>query len=214
MEADRVKQAGSAPVISAALSGLVVGIVVTLAVTGAMEHSAGLPKALPRATAVPVVATPRIDIFQAVARIVVRQLGQAYPNPKQARLVHLSVLPLSMVESQSANPLPNHSEYRTVHIVFRLNDHPLGKAWRFKAAKADVFRVLKGIYVSNLPVYSVRMVGTFPMQTKTGIRDQPVLYAYISHFDAAHIAWRKLDRSNEGLLWRTLTATHINPNFG
>src|SRR5947209_915802 len=104
MSAERVKQTGSAPVIAAALSGLVVGIVVTLAVTGAMEHAVDTPKTLPRGTAVPVVVTPRVDLYQMVARLVVRQLGQSYPNEKQPRLLHLNVLPLSTIQTTPAGP--------------------------------------------------------------------------------------------------------------
>jgi hypothetical protein len=151
-------------------------------------------------------------------RIVVRQLGAftapsaADPNGKP-RLEWLKPFPAGPFV-----PSPDTSQrmqrYRSVWIQFRLNNHPLGKSWRLKAAKADVFTVLKALYTSQLPIYDVWMVGKFPLGPKNTGAEGTALFVYIDHRTAERIPWKHWARgTDEGRLWASLTTAYVDPRF-
>jgi hypothetical protein len=103
-----------------------------------------------------------------------------------------------------------------VFITFRLNDHPFGRAWRVRAAKADVFAILHALYTSQLYIYDVHMDGMFPLDAKKPGSLQTAARAYVSHREALRIPWRHMSRSpaDEATLWQTLTTHWIDPRFG
>lgn len=203
-----MKRLPSPPVVSAAVSGFVVGVFVTLVASGVLTR-------VGRTNAAPVLPTPKVVqpnlLWQQVHGIVVRQLGP-YTSTKQARLVSLKLARVRSLESLS-DPVPHQSTYRTVFIVFRLNDHPLGKSWRLKAAKADVFAVLKALYSSSLPIYDVQLTGRFPLGS-TGKQPTTALVVYETHSAASSIPWRRWGREHESVLWNRLPYTYVDPRFG
>lgn len=199
-----------APIVSATLSGFVVGVVVTLIATGSILHTSAQapPTPAPTVTKTQSVGLSNAAMAARVRVIVTRELGPS-PVKAQPRLISLSVSP--------AERNPFHADQilalRTVIIKFRLNNHPLGAAWRLKAAKADVFLVLRGLYTSTLPVGSVEMRGVFPLQSS---RPKKVLEVYIDTETAAKLNWRKMSRDevNEGRVWRALDYNWVDPRFG
>jgi hypothetical protein len=109
--------------------------------------------------------------------------------------------------------VPTLHKERAVYIRFRLNNHPLGKAWRLRAAKADVFAVMQALFTSQLPIYSVEMVGLFPVSTGKGTKEEPVLVVYMDHLTASTIPWKRWGRESEGRLWAMLPSRYIDPRF-
>jgi hypothetical protein len=148
-------------------------------------------------------------MYAKLRRLIVRQLGPSPSNGNQDRLVQLELAP---AESSQAN----HSGYRSVGIVFRLYDNPLGRSWRRRTAEADVFEVMKAVFTSQLPIYSVTMNGIFPLPHGKKLEDQTALRAYIDHPTAARIPWGKWQRNpdTETRLWRLLSSKYIAPGFG
>lgn len=105
-------------------------------------------------------------------------------------------------------------KYRTVFISFRLLNHPLGPAWRLKEAKGDVFRVMRSLFSSTLPVYDVELQGFYPIANKKGaVALQPVLVAYLDHQTASRIPWKRWGREYEGRLWTMLTQQWVDARF-
>jgi hypothetical protein len=151
-------------------------------------------------------------LYQSVRRVVIRQLGEAYPNVKLRRLIQLRLDPISSaLDPEARASVPPNS--RSVFIEFRLYDHPLGKSWRLRSAKADVFSVLKALYTSRLPIYDVELVGIFPLRNGKVVEDSRALVAFIDHPTANRIPWRRWGRDNEGSLWALLDYKHLDPRF-
>jgi hypothetical protein len=146
--------------------------------------------------------------------MVSRQLGPAYPDTRVHRLLSLQLSRVRLPDVALPQPDSGY-QFRSVDIVFRLNDHPLGPGWRLRAAKADVFEVLKALYTSKLPVYSVYMDGLFPRKTGTGksTRNQPAVQVYIDYHTASGIPWKRWGRESENRLWSTLTLRYVAPWF-
>ncbi|HEX6508875.1 MAG TPA: hypothetical protein VF221_14705 [Chloroflexota bacterium] len=140
-----------------------------------------------------------------------RELGQ-YPNVKVPRLVQLRLDPVApYIPEYQATRLPK--KLRSVFIEFRLYDHPLGKSWRLRSAKADVFTLLKALYTSRLPVYGVELVGIFPLPSGNTRKDTRALVAFIDHPTAARIPWRRWGRDEETRVWSLLDFKHVDPRF-
>lgn len=198
----------SPPVVSSAFSGFVVGILVTLAATGVFSH-ASKPSASPTLPPVRLVGDPQL--WAAVHRLATQKLGP-FTDEKRARLVAVNLSPISSLEAL-ADPRLSISKYRSAKIVFRLNNHPLGASWRFKAAKADVFALLKALYTSDLPIYDVELIGIFPVSSGKTIAERQVMTAYETHDAAARIPWRRWGRDKEAALWSQLTYRQVNPKF-
>lgn len=191
-----------------AVSGFVVGVFVTLIANGLL-HGSSTP------TAIPPTPTPRqvgdVQLRLQLTKIVNRALG---PNTdqKQARLLKLQLLRVRSIESIS-DPVRGYGRYRSVYVVFRLNDNPLGRVWRLRTAKSDVFQVMKALYTSGLPIYDALLVGRFPLQTAKGIKDSQAVVAYESHQDAVKVPWRRWGRDNEGRLWNQLSSKSVDSRF-
>ena len=201
----------SPPVVASGLSGFVLGIVATLLAIGVVGHSAGGKSPAPTLPPVTSVSVGQMEVR--VTRIVDRQLGPAgYPAPRKSRLIHVSLVP-AIPEVGSSPPGPGMPDYQSVFIVFRLNDHPFGRAWRLRAAKADVFGVLKALYTSQLPIYDVEMDGMFPLRSGTSVRDQRTVIARIDHHTAEQIPWKRWGRDQEGRLWSSLSYRYVNTRF-
>lgn len=201
----------AAPVVASGLSGLVIGVLLTLGVTRAMLPNT--TKSLPTVAApTPVVSRPR-HLDAVIWRLVVARLGPAVPNPKISRLVNIFPLPADAVPGPVHVTRPRRPSYKSLDIIFRLNDHPLGKSWRLRAAKGDVFRVLKGLYTSGLPIADVRMDGEFPLGTGGARRESTAVVIYMSRATAAHIAWKRIDRSSESQVWKALNYARVDPRF-
>jgi hypothetical protein len=198
------------PVVAAALSGFVVGTLVTLLAVGAFSQ--GTKSGLPPATLPPATAVTSPQMYDQIHRIVVRQLGPSYPNAKMPRVLSIDLEP---VASNTLLPLvaENLARYRSVYIRFVLNDHPLGKSWRLRAAKADVFTVLKALYTSQLPVYNVRMDGYFPLASSSSPKYRLALVTYIDYDMASRIPWRRWGRLDEARVWAALTYKHVDSRF-
>lgn len=181
----------------------------TLAASGAVgsgSHSAQPAPTLPPATSV-----SDTQLYAKLSRIVTRTLG---PGPGQTRTRLLSI----QVETPVSDFIPPESphrlsQYRSVTITFRLNDHPLGPLWRMKAARADIFGVMKALYTSQLPIYDVQMNGVFPVRKSNKIRTQTVVVAYLDHYTASQIPWKRWGREAEGRLWAMLTDHYVDPAF-
>lgn len=199
----------SPPVVSAAISGFVVGVILTLLLTGALSHRGQATAA--RAT-LPPAQTVSLATFRARAtRIVLRQLGP-YPDRRRSRLVSLRVTPLAQ-RLLSAQPGAQLQTYRSLSISFRLYDNPLGRAWRLRSAKSDVFFLLKALYTSRLPIYNIRLVGTFPLKSGSTNRERPALTAYMNFADAQRVPWKRWGRDHESDLWNNLTSKHVDSWF-
>ena len=204
-----MKRLPSPPIISAALSGFVIGVILTLLATGVMSSSA---PARPSPTLPPATPVGDSQLTTAVRRVVTHRLGLGYPAPKTPRVIGVDLIEAGPLRPDGAPPVSPQKE-RSVYIRFRLNNHPLGKAWRLKAAKADVFAVMQGLFTSQLPIYSVEMVGFFPLPTSKGDRDEPVLDVYMDHPTASTIPWKRWGRESEGRLWALLPSKYIDPRF-
>ncbi|MCA1597172.1 MAG: hypothetical protein LC772_12225 [Chloroflexi bacterium] len=149
----------SPPVVAGTFSGFIVGVLLALVITGVVGHST--QGAAPVATPTTAPAVAGGQMLARVTRIIRTQLGPTFPGQKYARLVTVQldpVLPPGRPRT-AGGPL---TRYRSVYVVFNLNDHPLGRVWRLRAAKADVFGIMKALYTSGLPIYNVEMVGHFP----------------------------------------------------
>ena len=195
------------PIVAATLSGFVLGIIATLAVIGIGSSPSN---AVGTATLPPSTPVADTQLKLRVTRIVTHQLGLYYPNSKIPRLQD--------VEINDAGPplatFPNSggvAPYHSVYIKFRLDDHPLGKVWRMKAARADVFAVMRALYVSQMPIYSVWMDGTFPLGPRH--REETVLSVYMDHLTASHLPWKRWSRDDEGRLWSLLPYRSVDPRF-
>lgn len=187
-----------------------VGVLLTLIATGTLNHSS--QAATPPATLPPAKPVADAQLYQNVRRVVVRELGQAYPNVKLHRLIQLRLDPVSSaLDPEARIRVPPHS--RSVFIEFRLYDHPLGKSWRLRSAKADVFSVLKALYTSRLPVYDVELVGVFPLRNGKVVQDSRAMVAFIDHPTADRIPWRRWGRDNEARLWALLDYKHLDSRF-
>jgi hypothetical protein len=197
-------------IVSWTLTGFVVGVILTLIGTGALSHGSSNANAV--ATLPPARPVAQSQLYSSVYRIVQRQLGTAYPNVKVHRLVELRLDPVNLA-LYSANPKSVPKNSRSVFIEFRLYDHPLGKAWRLRSAKADVFSLLKSLYTSRLPIYDVQLVGLFPLKSGKTVVDSRALEAFIDHPTAAKIPWKKWGRDNEERLWTLLDYRHLDPRF-
>ncbi len=196
--------------VSWALTGFVVGVLLTLVATGTLNRSS--PAATAPATLPPTRPVGDAQLYQNVRRIVIRQLGQAYPNVKLHRLIQLRLDPVSSaLDPEARSGVASHS--RSVFIEFRLYDHPLGKSWRLRSAKADVFSVLKALYTSRLPIYDVELIGVFPLLNGKVLQDSRALVAFIDHPTADRIPWRRWGRDNEARLWTLLDSKHLDPRF-
>jgi hypothetical protein len=205
-----VKRYPDPRVVSWALTGFVVGVLLTLVATGTLNHGSAAPIA--RATLPPVQPVGDAQLYQSVQKLVIRQLGQAYPNVKLHRLVQLRLDPVSSaLDPEARTGISTHA--RSVFIEFRLYDHPLGKSWRLRSAKADVFTLLKALYTSRLPIFDVELVGIFPLRQGTVVRDSRALVAFIDHPTANRIPWRHWGRENEARLWALLDYKHLDARF-
>lgn len=202
----------SPPTVSAAFSGFVVGVLLTLVLTGVFtsaSKTAAVKTTLPPSTPV---ADSQLVIR--IKRIAVHQLGTAsVPAGRGPRLLDVTTQPAGpLVVAPDAGVRLAH--FRSIFIHFRLNDHPLGKSWRLKAAKADVFTVLKALYTSQLPIYNVEMVGEFPLNGKNKPSEDSVLIAYMDHASAERIPWNRWSRgADEGRLWAALDEHYVDPHF-
>lgn len=197
-----------APIVGAALSGFVVGIILTLLLTGVMAR--GSHPTVPAAATLPTPSQPgESQMYAQVKRLVLSKLGPSDTNQKTSRLISLHLLPVDIAGGDSYAD----ARYRTVAIIFRLYDHPLGPAWRVRAAKADVFAVMKALYTSSLPVYDIEMQGKFPVSSGKHYRTQTVLEAFMSYQAASRILWKHLGRDQEAQLWNRLPYKYIDRRF-
>ncbi|HEX8919679.1 MAG TPA: hypothetical protein VF898_14340 [Chloroflexota bacterium] len=205
-----MKRRVSPPVVASALSGFVVGVFFTLIATGLIvpaNSSSGTGQPLP-----PVRNLAESQAYQRVHKLVVRRLGPAYPDPKQNRLLYLYVTPAEQPSTLSLTTVKN-AHYRSVYITYRVNEHPLGKSWRLRAAKADAFSVMQALYTANLGIYNVWMFGKFPEPHNGKIQDATVLIAYMDHRVATTIPWRSWGREDEERLWNRLPTKWLYPPF-
>jgi hypothetical protein len=205
-----VKGFPSPPVLAGTLSGFVVGVFVTLIATGVISHTSASSPPAPTPTVAPGIPDP--VFYQRAKNIAVRQLGPSASSPKEPRFVSLKLLPAVPIHSGIV-PAEGLLQYRSIELVFRLYDHPLGRVWRLRAAKADVFAVMKALYTSPLPVYDVRMIGRFPLGAAGHKVEQTALQAYLEYGKANRIPWRLWTRKQEAQLWNTLTSKHVDPRF-
>src|SRR5947209_14330759 len=153
-----------APVIAGALSGFVVGVFLTLLATGTVSHNSAA--ASPTSTPPPPTILSDAQLVQHINRTVAKILGPLPSDPKKSRLLRpAQVFPIGQSDIPPGEEL-RYSAYRSVLITFRLNDDPFGRAWRLRAAKADVFAVLRALYTSELYIFDVQMNGEFPLDPK------------------------------------------------
>jgi hypothetical protein len=148
-----------------------------------------------------------------VEHIVSRVLGPLPSNPKKSRLLEVQVYP---VTSRDLGPgeILRFTGYRSLLLVFRLNNHPFGKSWRVRAAQADVFSILRALYTADLSVYDVQLTGEFPLDPKHPHALQPALRTYMAYETASLIPWRRWGRDDEGRVWNLLASHWIDPRFG
>ncbi len=198
----------SPPVVSATISGFVVGVFATLLATGIVNHATSHSQTPPLPTPVGLQTSA---LYSRVWNLTTHTLG-AYTNRKQARLISIKLVRVHSLESV-ADPQTDFQIYRSVSIDFRLNDHPLGKSWRLKAAKADVFTVMKALYTSDLPVYDIELVGHFPLPEGKKLVDADAVIAYETHNRASQIPWKNWGRENEARLWNELPYKSVDPRF-
>jgi len=188
-----------------------VGVLITLVVTSAF--GSGSTPTTVKATLTPATPFPEAQLKDRITRLVVRQLGLGYPNGKVPRLVNVT---LHAVAPQNAAPNQTTGRlfhYDSVDIEFRLVDHPLGRAWRLRAAQGDIFKVLRALYTNSLGVYDVKMVGVFPLQAGKTVKVQNALVVRMSHKTAETIPWKRWGRESEGRLWSILTYRYLDPRF-
>jgi hypothetical protein len=198
------------PVIAGTFSGFVVGIVLTLVVSGVVTHTSNgsLATATPVSTVDPGLVGRTLGMTQKVRNMIVKQLGPWYTDPRKPRLVNLALTP-------AVAPGLNSAGYRTITFTFRLNDHPLGKVWRLRAAEGDIFEVLHSLYTSGLPVYSVGMIGIFPLPSGKTVKERIALRAYMKYVVASKIPWTNWgrNRDTEARLWQMLSSVHVDHAF-
>jgi hypothetical protein len=199
----------SPPIVTSAVTGFVAGVLVTLAATGVVAHSGNSSAASPLPTTRPVRSS---TLHDRLWRMATHALGP-YTSEKQKRLISVSLLNVHSLEAV-ADPLSDLGGFKSATIYFRLNDHPLGKPWRLRAAKADVFAVMKSIYTSDLPVYDTELIGVFPLPTKKGKIVSRAVIAYETHDAAGKIPWKNWGRENESVLWNRLPYHWVDPRFG
>lgn len=194
------------------LTGFVLGIIVTLLAIGAFKVR---QNQTPVATLPP--STPVADVAMRaqITKIVQTQLGPAYPGPARTRIIGSIILsPLFPQSDIDPTIDPRLRRFRSVTVKFALNDHPLGKPWRLRAARADVFNLMKALYTSQLPIYNVYLQGYFHLHGKPAQR-QLVLRAYMDYPTAGRIPWKRWDRAaDEARLWSLLPYKYVNPAFG
>lgn len=195
--------------VAAAFSGFVVGIVFALIAMGAVARG-GSSKAV--STLPPATTVADTEMRRSVTRIVTRTLGPGYPDSKQARLVKVTLLGATAGFGIPEEPALA-AGYRSVYITFRLNDHPLGRAWRLRAARADVFAVMKALYTSGLPVYDVGITGLYPTDPSNLSKESRVLVVYMDHSTADKIPWKRWGREHEARLWQELPYKSISSIF-
>lgn len=202
----------SAPVVAQWFSGFVVGVVLTLVASGVLAHtskSQGPTTNLP-----PPRKVANADMVLRCKKIARLQLGSSYPNHGLPRIVTISLMRASPIPVPAEASSLGLDKERSLYLVFRLNDHPLGKVWRMRAARADIFGLMKAFYTSGLPIYNVELVGLFPLRQRGVMRESEAVIAYMSHDTAEGIAWKKWDRTDEGRLWAALTYKSVDPRFG
>jgi len=205
-----VKHFPKPPIVAATLSGFVVGVFVALIATGVVNHTA--PTVQPPATLPPANSVAASQLHSRVQNIVNHQLGSAYPLQRGPRLVHLSLVHSeSLLQPPTSPKISSH--YRSVYLTIRLNDHPLGRSWRLRAAKADVFQLLKALYTSRLPIYRVQITGIFPLRRGRTAAEQQVLVAVMNHPTAERIPWKRWGRDHESQLWAMLDYKVVDPRF-
>lgn len=199
-----------APTIAGGLAGFVLGVAVTLAATGLFSSSSPTPNT---ATLPPATAVPQAQLYTRVRRIVTRVLGNTYPSGKATRLLLLELEPAG-----PGIPPPSATDrvrpYSSVYVRFRLNDHPLGGTWRVRAAKSDVFQVLRALYTSQLAVYNVSLDGYFPIKRGGTSKLARVLSAKINYPRASVIPWKRWGRDQEARLWNSLPYHFVSVQFG
>lgn len=197
----------SPPVISAAVSGFVVGVLVTLLASGALGRSAAARPRKP--TPVPVTSVREQVLQTKLRRLATRVLG---PDPRGSSSRVLSVT-VSEVSSSGVVSVPPEirRKYESVKLTFRLNDHPLGRTWRLREAKADVFGLLKAIYTSGLPIYSTELVGRF---SKGKQAPYNAVVTYMTYRTSTGIPWKRWGRSHEAQIWSLLDYHAVDRRFG
>ena len=198
------------PIVAATVSGFVVGVFVALIATGVVNHTT--PAAQLTATLPPAKSVVASQLHSRVQSIVDHQLGSAYPLQRGPRLVRLSLVRPGSVLPPPNSPKPS-PHYRSVYLTIRLNDHPLGRSWRLRAAQADVFQLLKALYTSRLPIYRVQISGTFPLRRGATTAERQVLVAVMNHPTAERIPWKRWGRDHESQLWAMLDYKIVDPGF-
>jgi hypothetical protein len=202
--------------VSFSLSGFIVGVIVTLLATGTFFRASKDNTAAPPTPATSLPTPPGTVQPSAmevrIRAIVLRQLGPGISGQKTGRLVSLQLQPVELVPSRFL-PTRLDPRYRSVVVVFRLLDHPLGKVWRLRGAKADVFGLMKALYTSGLAIYNVDLLGQFPLPQGKVVRDTRAIDAYMSHDQAEHIPWKRWDRTHEGQCWSLLSYKYVAPGF-
>jgi hypothetical protein len=204
------------PIVASSLSGFVVGVVLTLVATGTIGRSTAalqLTPTIPPATIPPPTTTvAEAQMQKEIKRIAGRQLGLEPSSAKTPRLLDVKLRPaiVHLLDPESASPF---GHYRSVDLEFTLNDHPLGRAWRLKAAKSDVFSVMKALYTSGLPIYNVEMVGKFPLRSGKVLKPRTAVIAYLEFYRASKIPWHRWDRGKESQVWSMLTYHWVDPRF-
>jgi hypothetical protein len=203
----------SPPVVSAALSGFVIGVILTLMASGVIGHASERPTSTPRVSTPGPVKSVRDQLMETqLKKIANRILGSDPAGPK-SRVLDVKLVPVNLLERGLVAPRARR-DYKSVLITFRLNDHPLGPTWRLREAKADVFALLRAIYVSSLPVYNTELVGSFtPKAQKTSYT---ALVAYLTYQTASRIPWKKWSRSPkvESQMWTMLDYKTVDRRFG
>lgn len=206
-----------APVIAAALSGFVVGVFLTLLATGATHSGASATPVVP--TSPPATMVPDRTLQARIVHLAAQQLGPMASDPKRSRLLSV-VLEPPQGARVPLNAQRIYAGYRSVTIVFQLNDHPLGAGFRLLAARGDIFAVMKTLYASQLPIYDVTMEGCFPMSARDGVRCsagpsslRTALVVSMAYETASLIPWKKWNRAQEPRLWKLLSYRWVNAKF-
>jgi len=190
----------------------VIGVLVTLVATGVWGSGSSSTATPPATLPVPteVAAT---SLYRAVSKIALHELGPADPGQKGSRLVYLHLFPAQSVLIRTG-ATPDLQEYRSPYLEFNLYDNPLGKAWRLRTAESDVFRLLRALYTSGLPIYNVQLVGWFPVSNGKTVKNSKVLVALMDYFTAESIPWKRWGREHEAQVWKMLTYKSVDPRFG
>jgi hypothetical protein len=199
----------SPPIVSATLSGFVIGVLVTLMATGVINRSPADTGAPPRATTPVPVKSVRDQLLETqLSHLATRMLG-ADPAGSNTRLRSVRLVPVSDLDRELVSPGPRRS-YHSIMLTFKLNDHPLGPTWRLREARADIFALLKAIYVSSLPVYNTELIGRF----NTGHqKPYDAVVAYMTYQTAAKIPWKRWGRTHEAQVWSMLDYHVVDHRF-